>query len=113
MHSHLDTIKDWSERARRARWKVAPLARKCGLGERQLRRFFRSRFRAHLHIWLRHRSLEYGLQLLGQKHSIKEAAEQAGFKHPANFARAFKGYYGVTPKSFHLVKKPKPSQKSD
>jgi hypothetical protein len=44
MKSRLDSINDWNSRARRAKYRVSPLAKHCRINERHLRRYFISKF---------------------------------------------------------------------
>jgi len=52
-------------------------------------------------VWLAHYRLHEGRRLLLEGLlSIKAIAFHLNFKHPSNFSRAFKKFYGVIPTKF-------------
>lgn len=97
MHSRLDTIVNWVERAQRAGWGASQLASDCGVTGRQLRRYVRAKFRIQLHVWLRRQRLHFAKRLVQDGAMIKAAAVEAGFSHPTNFSRAFKRHFNTSP----------------
>jgi AraC family transcriptional regulator len=97
MHSKLDNISDWKARSQQAHFRVALLARSCGVTERQLRRYFRKMFGVAPHAWISAKRLEGVRPLLATNYLIKEVAAQAGFSQPGNFSRKFKQHYKISP----------------
>jgi|SRR5208282_4094650 len=97
MNSRLDRVTDWGTRAEEAHYRVADLAKMCGVTERQLRRFFRKKFGHAPHFRIAARRLEAARRLLAGENLIKEIAFEAGFSHQENFSRQFKQYYHVRP----------------
>src|SRR3974390_1521480 len=99
MASRLDYVQDWNKLAARAHFRVAVLARDCGVSERQLRRYFRKQFGRSPREWMTITRLGKVRPLLTTGKSVKEIATPAGFNHQSNFARSFKNYYHATPSS--------------
>ena len=99
MASRLDSITDWSKLAADAGFRVTKLAKKCGVSERQLRRYFLKEFGKSPRKWMGAERLGKVRPLLATGKSVKEIAAQAGFNHQSNFARSFKHYYKATPSS--------------
>ena len=99
MSSRLDAITDWATRAQRAHFCVGTLAGQCEVTERQLRRYFRSKFGKSPSLWLTSARLELIAPLLQRGQSIKEIAAQIGFSQQGNLTRRFKRQYKVTPSS--------------
>src|SRR5438874_9421023 len=56
--SRLDTITNWDMRAEQVSFNVAALAKGCGVTDRQLRRYFQSKFGSSPHAWLTLRRLQ-------------------------------------------------------
>jgi transcriptional regulator GlxA family with amidase domain len=97
MGSRLDIITDWEALVREANYCVATLAGQVGTSERQLERHFLRHFRRSPKRWvdrLRMNDSKGGLQ---QGQMVKEVAEQARFKHPQSFTRAFERINGARP----------------
>jgi len=105
VQSVLDTIKNWEERARKARFQVARLARECGVSERQLRSYVRVKFRTPPHAWMMAVRLGVAPALLAQGFSVKRISAELGFSQPSHFSREFKQFYGVSPVEFRFSKK--------
>ena len=99
MSSRLDAITDWASRAQRTNFRVATLARQCEVTERQLRRYFRTKFGVSPNLWLTAARLELVQPLLQRGQSVKEIAAQIGFSQQGNLTRRFKQRYNVTPSS--------------
>jgi AraC-like DNA-binding protein len=97
MSSRLDSVTDWGERAKRAKYRVAALAKDCGVSERQLRRFFSSRFECPPHSWIVARRFELIRPLLSEGQLVKEVAAKAGFSRVSSFSRRFKQHFQVPP----------------
>ena len=99
MSSRLDAITDWAIRAQRANFCVATLAGQCEVTERQLRRYFHTKFDTTPSLWLTAARLEQGQSLLQRGQSVKEIAAQLGFSQQGNLTRLFKQHFKVTPSS--------------
>jgi AraC-like DNA-binding protein len=99
MSSRLDAIADWATRAQRAHFRVATLAGQCEVTERQLRRYFHTKFGKSPNLWLTATRLELVQPLLQRGRSVKEIAAQIGFSQQGNLTRRFKQRYKVTPSS--------------
>ena len=99
MSSRLDAITDWASRAQRANFRVATLAGRCEVTERQLRRYFRTKFGMSPNHWLTATRLKLVEPLLQRGQSVKEIAAQIGFSQQGNLTRRFKQRYNVTPSS--------------
>jgi AraC-like DNA-binding protein len=97
MNSRLDSINDWDDRARKAKYRVSLLAKQCGINERQLRRYFLSKFGCSPHVWMTERKFESVRSELSRGDLIKEVAATAGFSQSSNFSRQFKQLYRVPP----------------
>jgi AraC-like DNA-binding protein len=97
MKSRLDRINDWEDRLVQARYRVAALAKLCGVSERQLRRYVESKFGQTPHVWTIVVRLEKAPQVLSQGELVKRVAIDVGFRQPAHFSREFKRHYGVSP----------------
>jgi AraC family transcriptional regulator len=99
----LDSVTDWAARAERAGYRVGPLARDCGAKERELRRFFWRKFDMPPRAWLAKERLARGAALLRRGMFVKEAADEAGFKHAEDFSHCFTHQYGLPPSAFRAA----------
>ena len=97
MNSRLDSINDWDDRAKRAKYRVALLAKHCKIHERQLRRYFIAKFRCSPRAWMIERKFESVRSHLSRGDLVKEVAASAGFSRSSNFSRQFKQVYQVSP----------------
>jgi AraC-like DNA-binding protein len=100
--SRLDLITDWEFRAEQVRFNVRALARGCGVTDRQLRRYFQSRFGNSPHSWMALARLQKVEPLLSTGALVKEAAAEAGFSQPENFTRQFKRYFNAPPSAIRI-----------
>jgi AraC-like DNA-binding protein len=100
MSSRLDTITDWEARAEIVGFRISNLAQGCGVTDRQLRRYFQSKFGSSPYNWLTMRRLQKVKPLLSGGDLVKEISARAGFSRQANFARRFKRFYNTTPSAF-------------
>jgi AraC-like DNA-binding protein len=101
--SRLDLITDWESRAEQVRFNVSALAKGCGVTDRQLRRYFQTRFGNTPHAWMTLARLQRVEPLLSGGALVKEAAASAGFSRQTNFTRQFKRYYNANPTDFRDV----------
>ena len=95
--SRLDIITDWETRAEHVRFNVGALAKGCGVTDRQLRRYFQSKFGSSPHTWLTLRRLQRAEPHLLDGDLVKEAAAKVGFSDPIIFSRRFKHFYKNLP----------------
>lgn len=79
------------------RWSLADIALELGLHENTLQRCFRQAHGCSVFEHLRQRRLARAHDLLQQGSSVAQAALEAGYDNPANFATAFKRQYGRSP----------------
>jgi AraC family transcriptional regulator of adaptative response / DNA-3-methyladenine glycosylase II len=77
--------------------RVADLANRLGVSERQLRRNVRASLGVSPSAWLRRRRLLAALQMLMTAQSVKQVAFVLGFKQMSQFSRDFKGQFGCAP----------------
>jgi AraC-like DNA-binding protein len=96
--SRLDTIANWPDRASRSGYRLSPLAKDCGVSERQLRRYFLQKFQCNPHQWMNERRFEWVLAAIAKGELAKNLVQQAGFSHPSAFSRAFKHHRDLPPK---------------
>jgi AraC-like DNA-binding protein len=94
MRSRLDRIKDWEVEAQAAGYHACALAVKCGVSDRQLRRYFLRHFAVPPQEWLDR--LRRSREMLETGVSVKEIAYELGYKHPSRFCEAFKREFGTT-----------------
>jgi transcriptional regulator GlxA family with amidase domain len=84
---------------------VADLARRVGLGPRQLDRLFRAELGAGPATIYRGMRLDYGRWLLERSdRSVAEIAALAGFVDGAHFSRAFKRWTGLSPSALRAAR---------
>lgn len=105
MNSLLDRVTDWPERARTARFRIATLARDCGVSVRQLRNYIHIRFGTTPHCWTMRIRLLAAPSLLSQNKSVKQISSELGFSQAAHFSREFKRFYGRSPVEFRRTYK--------
>lgn len=72
MRSRLNAIKDWAERARAARYRVAALASTLGISSQGLRKYWLERFAICPKCWMEQLLAFDAIVLLAQGKPIKE-----------------------------------------
>lgn len=97
MGSRLDSVTDWTERAKLGGFKLSAIAVRLGVSPRHLRRYFWLRFRLSPKDWLQQHRMEAAKSLLDAEHTIKEVSAIVGFQNATHFSRAFKRTTGVSP----------------
>jgi len=97
MHTHLYRIKNWPERARKAKWHTGNLAKECNVSLRTLERFFLKEFGKTPKKWIREQRQICAAKCLEEGHWPKEAAASLGYTNQNQFSREFKDYWGLTP----------------
>jgi AraC-like DNA-binding protein len=116
MGSRLDRITDWESRARRAKYRVARLARGVATTPRQLERYFLEAFARHPKEWMEDLLMQDALRLMRRRLLAKEIALRLGFKHVSSFCRAFRQRHGASLKSLRasrVIRLPQMSQKAN
>ncbi|PHV09860.1 helix-turn-helix transcriptional regulator [Chitinimonas sp. BJB300] len=79
-------------------WSLADITLEIGLHEHALQRYFRASFGCTVVDYVRRRKLEQARFAIEQHDiSVSDAALQAGYNSPANFATAFKRLFGISP----------------
>jgi AraC-like DNA-binding protein len=77
---------------------VADIAEMVGVGERTLKRAFKSRFQVGIHEFQVKLRMDKAKELLKQgTKSVKQVARQVGYKRQSNFTRRFIDYFGILP----------------
>lgn len=73
----------------------------AGMSESKLRESFKNLYGLPLYKYIRIETMKKGMQLLAYDHlSIRDIAEQCGYKNPAKFTAAFKDVHGMNPSEF-------------
>jgi AraC-like DNA-binding protein len=72
----------------------------CQISIRTLQRHIRAEYGVTLRAWLAECRLHEGRARLAAGERAKVVAIELGFKHAANFTRAFKNRFGVPPRTF-------------
>jgi AraC-like DNA-binding protein len=79
-------------------WSLAELAKEAGLSKRTLNAKFRMAFGMTVFDYLKQQRLEFARDaLVHQGLTVAQAAYCVGYESPANFATAFRRYYGIAP----------------
>jgi AraC-like DNA-binding protein len=99
MNSRLNEITDWPARAEAARYKLSVMARSCGVGLRQLQRFFQRMMGEAPKQWVNKLRLQKAVPLLAAGQSVKQVADVSGYAHAQHFSIAFKKFHGRPPSS--------------
>ena len=90
----------WFGLPKRTHYQAGSLAKRLGLGLRQLERHFRQEFDQSPKAWLQQQRMIYAQYVVLGTSSLKEASSELGYDNPTNFARDFKRWYGMTPSQF-------------
>ncbi len=82
---------------------IAELSRIAGINEQKLKNGFKERFGKTIHTFLTDYKMEIALRDLQQKtKNPSQLAFDLGFSSLQHFSKAFKQYYGFTPKKVYL-----------
>ena len=103
MYIRLENIRNWPDRARRARWRTNALAKDCSVSVRTLQRFFICELGKTPKQWLIEQRQIQGAKRLREGLWVKEVAADLGYNNAAQFSRDFKEYWGVPAVSFRRV----------
>lgn len=99
MSKLLRDIKDWPERAVRANWCVATLAKDCKVSPSTLARHFTAEFGMCPHEWMNEPRMRVAGELLVNRieMSVKEISVLMGYANQHAFSLAFKKHHSHTP----------------
>ncbi|NIB45087.1 helix-turn-helix transcriptional regulator [Pseudomaricurvus alkylphenolicus] len=76
------------------------LARRAGLNRRKLTEGFKALFGAGVHEYLLEQRMTQAGKLLRRGMSVSDVSDKVGYQGHGAFSRAFKRYYGVSPRQF-------------
>ncbi len=97
----LQSVKDLMDADPRHPWSIAELARRAGSSRRTFNIQFRAVYGVSANDYLRNKRLGLAREaLVHQNLSVTEAAYVAGYSNPANFATAFRKYFGAAPSAY-------------
>lgn len=94
---HLDLV-SLREEARAARYNARKLARRYGVSIRQFERVFHQQIASTPQCWLNALRLQEAAAMLVRGKSVKEVAQDLGFRQASHFSRHFKRHFGISPK---------------
>jgi len=96
--ARLQSVKELMDADPSYPWSIAELARRAGSSRRTFNIQFRAVYGVSANDYLRNKRLGLAREaLVHQKLSVTEAAYVAGYSNPANFATAFRKYFGIAP----------------
>jgi len=98
--SRLGLTIELKELSRTAHYRVASLARLCGVCERTLEREMKAAYHTTACSWLRTLQVFDSIALICEARPIKQVAGQMYFDDAAHFSRVFKRVTHYTPKDF-------------
>lgn len=99
--ARLQSVKELLDAAPNYPWSIAELARRAGSSRRTFNIQFRAVYGVSANDYLRNKRLGLAREaLVHQNLSVTEAAYIAGYSNPANFATAFRKYFGAAPSAF-------------
>lgn len=102
----LRRVRDLLESDLSRAWTLADLARMSGVGARSLNTKFRAAFGVPVFEYLKRRRLEFAREtLLRRQLSVSEIAYRVGYDNPANFATAFRRYFGHAPSALRRTRR--------
>ena len=97
----LQSVKDFMDADPSYPWSIAELARRAGSSRRTFNVQFRAAYGVSANDYLRNKRLVLAREaLVHQNLSVTEAAYIAGYSNPANFATAFRKYFGSAPSAY-------------
>jgi transcriptional regulator GlxA family with amidase domain len=87
--------------------RLADVAQKVGLSETRFEHLFTKETGQNWRAFLKRARLTRAEELLAEwSLSVKLVAFRVGYRHPANFTRAFKAAFGVSPRAFRARFRP-------
>jgi AraC-like DNA-binding protein len=100
MASRLDRITNWPQFARDSGYRTKELAKILRVTRRQLERFFLTKHRVQVGIWMDKCIVSDSIPLLRQGRQVQEVASALGFSSPGSFSKTFHRILGAPPKHF-------------
>lgn len=100
MSKHLYRVKDWKALAIECRFQAEAMARKCGVSERTLRRYFRKQFGVNVKVWVDDNRAKIAMEHLLKGDLVKTAAADLNFTQRSQFSKFFKRITGRAPTNF-------------
>lgn len=100
LSSKLDKVADWGKLAGDCRFQLREMARQQNVTERHLRRYLKKVLNIKAKTWIDQERLLAGLSCLQNGDRVKEAANEAEFKHAQNFSKFVKRKTGNSPTHF-------------
>ena len=100
--SRLDLESIGQSVVRSSDYSVTGMAKCCHLSKRNLQRIFRASFQKAPHTWLSEVRMQHAVVLLMGGATPNETSITLGYRDPANFTRAFKLCFRVTPSQYVL-----------
>jgi len=100
MSSRLDRIRDWEKFTRQCGYRARRLAEWAQSSERQLRRYFRRRFKLGLKGWLQALRMQEAERLIRAGQPIKTIWQQLDYASYSAFAHAFTRTHNGCPRQF-------------
>ena len=95
--SILDSVKDWPERAKTAKYSARRLAKGASISPRHLRRHFAQVIGIPLRLFLRCLRLAHIERLLHNPNTLQEVGGMVGWESIFHLCREFKKEFGVSP----------------
>jgi len=97
MNNQLQQIQNWPERAQKANWRAATLAKQQRVSMQTLRRFFQKEMGKNPKKWLAEQRLLQSDKQIQAGSSVKETAARLDYKHPSHLSNSFKNHFGCCP----------------
>jgi len=103
MNSRLSCIQNWPALAHAAKYCVTTMAQRRGVSLRHLERFFKETMGNCPCEWLNEQRQLRALELIRDGSTVKEAADELGYKQRSHFSREFKKFHGFAPSQRALM----------
>jgi AraC-like DNA-binding protein len=103
----LNLIKNWPQLAEAAHYRVNDLARLCGVSIRTLQRFCLWKTSSSPQRCLNDLRQKLALPLMEAGQSVKEVANQLGYKQASHFSREYKHFHGMPPSHVPSASRPR------
>ena len=95
-----ESIVEWEQLAREARFSPSQMALLCSVSDRHLQRLFKKHLGCPPRSWLRQLRCRMAKDLIAQGYSSKAAAAELHYASDAHFCHEFKKVTGVPPQTF-------------
>lgn len=99
MQSRLNVYTDrqWKAVAADNAFSVSRVAKQCEVTVRQLERFIQEKFKQSPHAWMRSVRLGLAVELLLEAATVKEVANELGYRRVSHFCSDFKTRFHCSP----------------